>query len=98
MSRIYLYRCPSAQRRRASLYLRTARDCTQLHTVARDCLQLHAIAHGCTQLHTVARCDWDITRVSIRSAARAACGSDVRGSTDEWPGFPSAVQGPRPFY
>nr|DAG66786.1 MAG TPA: hypothetical protein [Caudoviricetes sp.] len=36
--------------------------------------------------------------MSIRSAARAACGSDVRGSTDEWPGFPSAVQGLRPFY
>nr|DAE06195.1 MAG TPA: hypothetical protein [Siphoviridae sp. ctwIa5] len=30
------------------------------------------VARDCTQLHTVARFGWDITRVSIRSAARAA--------------------------
>nr|DAM43816.1 MAG TPA: hypothetical protein [Caudoviricetes sp.] len=65
-----------------------ARDCTRLHAVAHNCTQLPTIARDCTQLHTVARCGWDITRVSIRSADRAVCGSDVRGSTDEWPGSP----------
>nr|DAI98513.1 MAG TPA: hypothetical protein [Caudoviricetes sp.] len=73
-------------------------DCRQLQTIARFCRQLQIVADDCTQLQTVAGFFWDITRVSIRSAARAACGSDVRGSTDEWPGLPSAVQGPRPFY
>nr|DAF64965.1 MAG TPA: hypothetical protein [Siphoviridae sp. ctPrm3] len=70
----------------------------RLHTIAHRCARLPTVARDCTQLHTVARCGWDITRVSIRSAARAACGSDVRGSTGERPGFPSAVQGLRPFY
>nr|DAV38876.1 MAG TPA: hypothetical protein [Caudoviricetes sp.] len=46
-------------------------DCARLHAVARGCTQLPTVARDCTQLHTVARCDWDITRVSIRSAARA---------------------------
>lgn len=73
-------------------------DCMQLQTIAHFCRQLQIVADDCTQLQTVAGFFWDITRVSIRSAARAVCGSDVRGSTDEWPEFPSAVQGLRPFY
>nr|DAJ04166.1 MAG TPA: hypothetical protein [Caudoviricetes sp.] len=71
-----------------------AHGCTQLHAIAYDCTRLPTVARDCTQLHTVARCGWDITRVSIRSAARAVCGSDVRGSTDEWPGSLLAVRGP----
>nr|DAP33507.1 MAG TPA: hypothetical protein [Caudoviricetes sp.] len=63
-------------------------DCQLLHVIADNCARLHTIADNCARLRAVARCDWDITRVSIRSAARAACGSDVRGSTDEWPGSP----------
>lgn len=69
-----------------------------LQAIADDCTLLQMIADNCTQLQAVAGFFWDITRVSIRSAARAVCGSDVRGSTDEWPEFPSAVQGLRPFY
>lgn len=71
--------------------------CRQLQMIADNCTLLQIVADNCTQLQTVAGFFWDITRVSIRSAARAVCGSDVRGSTDEWPGFPFSSSGTPAF-
>nr|DAV97154.1 MAG TPA: hypothetical protein [Caudoviricetes sp.] len=68
-----------------------------MHTIARNCLRLHAIAYDCTRLHTVARCGWDITRVSIRSAARAVCGSECVEAQMSGRG-PLSSSGPWPFY